>query len=211
MEKRTFKTIMYNQIGEIAKAMANAHRLEILDLLANGPKAVEQIAGETALSVANASQHLQVLRGMRLVNKERRGNYVYYQLSGPEVYKAWRSLRDLALGQSAEMKLILSEYRHVMDSRESLTLESLFKQKDPFILDVRPEEEFESGHIEGARNIPIRELADRLGELPLHQLIVAYCRGPFCTYADEAVKLLKENGFRVVRLEENAIDFQLIT
>jgi DNA-binding transcriptional ArsR family regulator/rhodanese-related sulfurtransferase len=210
MDKRAFKDAMYGQLGRIAKAMAHPGRLEILDLLANGPKPVEQIARETAMSVANVSQHLQVLKREGLLQSSRSGNYVYYSLSGLEVYELWRSLRDFGMRHSLEMKQGLWAFRSDRGTQASVSLQEVIDREDILFLDVRPREEYEAGHLPGAWHLPVEELEQRLEELPRDRLIVTYCRGPFCTYADEAVRRLQAEGFEAIRLEENAIDYELI-
>ncbi|HRI59363.1 MAG TPA: metalloregulator ArsR/SmtB family transcription factor [Saprospiraceae bacterium] len=209
MEKRTFKDNIYNAIAGMTKAFSNANRLEILDLLANGEKTVEQIAGQTAVTVANASQHLQVLKNARVVKSRREGNYILYTLNGQKAYAAWKALRDLALEQEPMVQVTLQQFRREMDSPQSRSLEAMPGNDALMFLDVRPADEFAAGHLENALPIPIAELPKRLGELPRHKTIVAYCRGPFCTFADEAVRLLKANGFDAVRLEENHLDINL--
>lgn len=210
MNKRAFKDAMYGQLGRIAKAMAHPRRLEILDLLANGPKPVEQIARETAMSVANVSQHLQVLKREGLLQSNRSGNYIYYSLTGLEVYELWRSLRDFGMRHSLEIKQGLSVFRSERGTEASVSLQEIRAREDIVFLDVRPREEYEAGHLPGAWHLPIEELEQRLEELPRDRLIVTYCRGPFCTYADEAVRRLQAEGFEAIRLQENAIDYELI-
>lgn len=209
MEKRAFKDNIYNAIAGMTKAFSNANRLEILDLLANGEKTVEQIAGQTAVTVANASQHLQILKAARLVKSRREGNFIFYTLNGRKAYAAWKALRDLALEQEPTVQVTLQQFRREIGSPESRSLEAVPGRDDLMFLDVRPADEFATGHLENALSIPIGELRQRLGELPRHKTIIAYCRGPFCTFADEAVQLLKANGFDAVRLEENYLDINL--
>jgi rhodanese-related sulfurtransferase/DNA-binding transcriptional ArsR family regulator len=207
MEKRALKNVLYRHVGQVVKAMANSHRLEIIDLLANGPKPVERIARETGLSIANASQHLQVMRQARLLDSERRGNFIYYSLAEKEVYEVYHALRELGMKQQGDMSRLLSSYRNSMNTAESMSLDQVKEKEEVFIIDVRSLEEYEAGHISGAFCVPLAELPERLNELPAGRLIVAYCRGPFCTYADEAVRQLKERGFRAVRLEANPLEF----
>lgn len=209
MEKRAFKDNIYNAIAGMTKAFSNANRLEILDLLANGEKTVEQIAGQTAVTVANASQHLQILKAARLVKSRREGNFIFYTLNGRKAYAAWKALRDLALEQEPTVQMTLQQFRREIGSPESRSLEAVPGSDALMFLDVRPADEFAAGHLENALSIPIGELRQRLGELPRHKTIIAYCRGPFCTFADEAVQLLKANGFDAVRLEENYLDINL--
>jgi rhodanese-related sulfurtransferase/DNA-binding transcriptional ArsR family regulator len=205
MEKQIFKDRIYNAIAGMTKAFSNANRLEIIDLLANGEKTVEQIAGQTAITVANASQHLQILKAARLVKSRREGNFIFYSLGGPKAYAAWKALRDLALEQEPTVQLTMQEYRRETGDSQSRSLDRIPGESTLF-LDVRPADEFAAGHINNAISIPIDELPQRLGELPRHKTIIAYCRGPFCTFADEAVQLLKNKGFDAVRLEESYLE-----
>jgi DNA-binding transcriptional ArsR family regulator/rhodanese-related sulfurtransferase len=193
----------------MAKAFSNANRLEILDLLANGEKTVEQIAAQTAVTVANASQHLQVLRAARLLKSRRQGNFIFYALNGPMAYAAWKALRDLAMEQEPLVQLTLQRYHRESGNTPSYSLSTSQTEYQPLLLDVRPADEFAAGHLPNALSIPIGELPERLDELPRHQTIIAYCRGPFCTFADEAVQMLKANGFEALRLEESYLDINL--
>jgi rhodanese-related sulfurtransferase len=209
MEARTFKNNIYAAIAGMTKSFSNANRLEILDLLANGEKSVEQVAVQTAISVANASQHLQVLKNARLVSARREGNFIYYSLAGREVFAAWKALRELAVWQEPAVKMTLYEFRSKSGSQESASFGSL-PPGGVLLLDVRPPDEFAAGHIENALSIPIAELPERLHELPQNKTIITYCRGPFCTMADEAVQLLKSKGFHALRLEESYLDLRVL-
>lgn len=205
MDKRTFKNKVYQELAKIVKAMSNSNRLEILELLAQGRFSVEEIAKQTDLTTANASQHLQVLKRVQLVSTEREGNYVYYRLADQRVYRAWKALRDLGIERIAEIERIMRNFRESRQSLETLSSSELIekmKADDVTIIDVRPKQEFREGHIAGALNVPVEELADKLDELPSDREIVAYCRGPFCVFADEAVKLLRDKGFDAKRLDE---------
>jgi rhodanese-related sulfurtransferase len=212
MNKREFKDRVYGELATITKSMANPHRLEIIELLAQGEYSVEQIAEQTSLSVANASQHLQVLKTAQLVDINRQGNFIYYRLSNSNVFKAWKALRDLGVERIAAIDKVVKEFRQANFKLESATIDGLIKKIESgkvTILDVRPETEFNSGHIANAISIPIDELKKRLNELPKRKEIVAYCRGPFCVYADEAVTVLNNAGYRAIRLEEGFPDWQL--
>lgn len=207
--KRTLKDALYGHVGKVAKAIANSHRLEIIDLLANGSKSVEHIARETNLSVANASQHLQVLRNAGLVTSTRNGNYIYYELLDNKVYEALTMLRTMTAEQLPEMDHTLVNFRRKMDTVESMTMEefSRAQRKDVYVLDVRPSDEFMAGHFPGAHSLPLEQLKERWQELPGEQLIAIYCRGPFCFFADEGVRFLKSNGLQAIRLEATPLDF----
>jgi rhodanese-related sulfurtransferase/DNA-binding transcriptional ArsR family regulator len=209
MEKRVFKDNIYTAIAGMTKAFSNPNRLEILDLLANGEKTVEQIAVQTAITVANASQHLQVLKTSRLVKSRREGTFIWYTLNGPKAYAAWKALRDLALEQEPAVQVALRQFRQEMHSPGSLSYENRPANDRVLFLDVRPPDEFAAGHLPDARSIPMDELPGRLAELPRDKTIIAYCRGPFCTYADEAVQLLHAHGFKAIRMEESYLDANL--
>jgi rhodanese-related sulfurtransferase len=208
MEKRTFKDTVYYEISRISKIFSNPNRLEIIDLIANGPKSVEDIAFETRISIANASQHLQLLKKERLAFAERKGNRIYYSITSEEVYGAAKSLRDLALHISPHLKMTLDEFRNASGFTMPYTLDSLLDRKDLVFLDVRPEDEYEAGHIPNALSIPIKELELKINDIPKDKLIVAYCRGMFCTYADEAVKILNQKGFNAIKLDQNILEYQ---
>lgn len=205
MGHRTFKDRLYGEFAVIGRALANPHRLELLDLLGQGGRSVEALAQEAHLSLANASAHLQVLRRARLVDAEKRGLFVVYRLANPDVSKLWRTLRDVGASQLAEVDRLVETYLTDRDTLAAVSKEDLIRQIAEgaiVVLDVRPSVEFEQGHIVGARSIPIDELERRLTELPRDQEIVAYCRGPYCVFADEAVSLLVERGYLARRLTE---------
>lgn len=205
MDKRSFKNKIYRELAGIMKALSNAHRLEILELLAQGRFSVEEIARQTELTPANASQHLQVMKRAQLVSTEREGNYVYYRLAGRNVYRAWKALRDLGIERLAEIEKILRDFRDSRKSLNTLSSEELvnrMKEGEVTVLDVRPESEYREGHIAGALNVPVEELEEKLDDLPQDREVVAYCRGPFCVFADDAVELLRRKGFDAKRLDE---------
>lgn len=213
MNKRDFKNRVYEELAKITKALANPHRLEIIELLAQAEFSVEQIALQTNLSVANASQHLQVLKTAQLVDITRQGNFIHYRLANTNVFKAWKALRELGVERIATIEKLVKDFRHSKFKFESVTIDQLIKKIESgkiTILDVRPEAEFNAGHIANAVSIPIDELAGRLKELPKRHEIIAYCRGPFCAYADEAVALLNKAGYKATRLEEGFPDWSLM-
>lgn len=212
MDKRTFKNKVYQQLANIVQAMSNPHRLEILELLAQGRYSVAEIAEETDISGANASQHLQVLKQAQLVGTQREGNRVYYDLAGDSVYRAWKALRDLGVERVAEIEHVIRQFRESRQSLETLSSSQLIDKmarEEITVVDVRPQHEFEEGHISGALNIPVDLLSDKMEELPEDQEIVAYCRGPFCVFADDAVEMLKEKGFDAKRLDEGYPEWKL--
>jgi len=205
MEHRSLKTQLYTQFARIGKALASPARLELLDLLAQGERPVEGLAHEAHLSIANASAHLQVLAGARLVAQRREGSRVYYQLADPSVFTLWAALRDTATVRLAELDRLVETYvtdRHTFDpvSREELLRR--LTDGETMVMDVRPALEYRQGHIAGAWSMPLEELERRLGELDPDHEIVAYCRGPYCVFADEAVALLRAHGRRAARYAE---------
>lgn len=212
MDHRTFKTEINEQFARIAKAIANPHRLELVDVLAQGERSVEELAKETAMSLANTSQHLQALREAHLVTARKEGLRVYYRLSHPGVYRLMQVIRELAEYQLAEVERIVNTYLTERASMEPVTLNELrnrLHEPGLVILDVRPMLEYAQGHIAGARSIPVDELESRLHELPQAQEIVAYCRGAYCVFADEAVEILNSRGYRVRRLQLGYPDWKL--
>jgi rhodanese-related sulfurtransferase len=202
---RAFKDSLYAEFAVLGKALANPHRLEILDLLGQGERSVEQLAREAAVSLANASAHLQVLRQARLVEAEKRGLNVVYRLAAPEVFQLWRTLRDVGSMRLAEIDRLVESYLAGREELEAVGKEELLRlmaDEAVTVIDVRPEVEYEQGHITAARSVPVENLKRRLAELPRELEVVAYCRGPYCVYSDEAVWLLRRYGFSARRLEE---------
>ncbi len=212
MNKREFKDKVYEELAKITKALSNPHRLEIIELLAQGECSVEQIAAQTNLSIANASQHLQLLRTSQLVEINRQGNFIYYRLANVNVFKAWKALRELGVERISSIEKIIKDFKQTKFSLKSLSMNELIAKLEKgrvTILDVRPESEYRKGHIANAVSIPIEQLAKRLNEIPKRNEIITYCRGPFCIFADEAVALLTKKGYKAIRLEEGYPDWQL--
>ncbi|MBL8679402.1 MAG: ArsR family transcriptional regulator [Myxococcales bacterium] len=208
---RRFKDRLYEQFARITKAIASPKRLELVDLLSQGPRTVEALAEETAISVANASQHLKVLRAARLVEAEKKGLYVEYQLVDDEVSRLFLALRTLAQTRLAEVDRVTREYFEARGAMEAVEGEELLRRVragDVTVIDVRPAEEFRAGHVPGAISIPLGELAARLNELPKQREIVAYCRGPYCVMAIDAVALLRTQGFVAERMEHGVADWR---
>ncbi len=202
---RDFKDALYGQFARLGKALASPHRIELLDLLAQGERTVEALAGESALSVANASRHLQVLRAARLVDARKDGLYVRYRLSGDDVHALVRVLRSLAAERLGDVDRIVRDFLGDRAGAAPIAREDLLARAragSVLVIDVRPALEFEAGHVAGAVSVPIAELERRLGTLPKGREIVAYCRGPYCVYADEAVALLRSKGLRARRLQD---------
>jgi rhodanese-related sulfurtransferase/DNA-binding transcriptional ArsR family regulator len=206
MGDRAAKAALFDEFARVGKALASGRRIELLDVLANGERTVEALAREGDLSVANASQHLQVLRQAGLVSTRRDGTSVWYRLAAPEVLEAWRALRDLAASRLAEVERLAAAYLGGRDALEPVTREELARRLEDgdelLVLDVRPAEEHAAGHLPGAVSIPLPELRRRLRELPRDREVVAYCRGPFCAFAHEAVDVLTDAGLSARRLED---------
>ena len=212
MGNRAAKTALFDAFAQAAKALASGRRIELLDVLANGERTVEALAGEVGLSVANTSQHLQILRQAGLVGSRRQGTSVHYRLAGPEVFELWRTLRTLAASRLAEVERLAAAYLGGRDELEPVTRQELTRRlqdgDDLVVLDVRPAAEYAAGHLPGAVSIPVGELRRRLADLPADREIVAYCRGPYCAFAHEAVGLLRDEGFAARRLEDGLPEWQ---
>ena len=204
MPHRQFKDVIYEQLSRIGKAMSAPKRLELLDLLCQAPRTVQVLAAQAGISVANASQHLQVLRAARLVDATKKGLFVEYRLADDEVCRFFLATRGIAEGRLAEIEEVTRSYFEARGALEAVDTEELLKRVHGgavTVLDVRPVEEFNAGHIPSAISIPVGELEDRLDELPTDKDVVAYCRGPYCVMAVEAVELLRGRGFGAKRLD----------
>jgi rhodanese-related sulfurtransferase len=210
MSTRREKNALFEAIALMGKAFSAPRRLELLDLLAQAPRTVEELARASDQTTANASQHLQALHAAGMVTRTREGTSVRYALAGDEALRLWLVLRDASVSQLAEVERAARDY--LGDEVDAVGRDELIarlRRGDVVLVDVRPREEFEAGHIEGARSIPIDELEDRLAELPADREIVAYCRGPFCAYAHDAVRSLQASGRQARRLEEGWPEWRL--
>ena len=209
--KRVFKDQLFEQFARIGKGLASGRRLELLELLAQGERTVEELAAESGMSVANTSQHLKALREAQLVAVRREGLYARYRLANEQVFALWQALRDLGSARLTEIRQIVETYltdREILNGITCIELQQRLKNRSVVVLDVRPEREYQAGHVAGARSIPLIELRARLKELPKRKEIVAYCRGPYCVYADEAVALLRLRGRKATRLETGFPDWK---
>jgi rhodanese-related sulfurtransferase len=210
-DHRDFKDRLFEQFARIGKALASPKRLEIVDILAQGERTVEQIAKETAMSVASASQHLQVLKAARMVEVRRDGLYMHYRLAGEDVFRTWQAVRTLAESRLSEVDGVVEAYLVDRDALEAVDAAELMERLSAgsvVVLDVRPEEEYRAGHIPGALSVPVDALEAALRTLPKDREIVAYCRGPHCVFSDEAVALLRSRGFRARRLRQGLPDWR---
>jgi rhodanese-related sulfurtransferase len=200
------KRAIFTGLADVAQALGHAHRLELLEHVAQGMRSVEELSARANLSFANTSRHLQILRRARLVDTERRGKHVLYRLAGDnEVVDLMRALGRVGERNLAEVNRVMTDYFHARDALEPVSRTDLISRlRDGLvtILDVRPEDEFALGHLPGALNIPLGKLEQRLGELPAGREVIAYCRGPYCVLSFEAVAALRARGYRVRRLED---------
>ncbi len=205
------KKQIYEHLARIGKAVASPPRLELLDLLCQGPRTVETLAREAGLTVANTSQHLRVLHSARLVESVKQGLFVTYRLADLAVCEFFRSLRSLAELRLAEVESIVRQFREGREALEPLEKKALFRRirrGEVIVLDVRPPEEYRAGHIPGAVSVPLKNLKSRLSKLSRDREIVAYCRGPYCVLAVEAVEILRSKGFRALRLEDGVPEWR---
>jgi rhodanese-related sulfurtransferase len=201
-DERSFNRQLYDQLARISKAIASPHRLELVDLLAQGERTVEELARLSSMSIANTSRHLQSLRAARLVTVRRAGLYAHYRLADERVFTMWQAVRDLGENRLAGVRELVRTHFGGRGALEPVDLRELVDRRRAgvvILLDARPEREFRAGHIPGAVSIPVEELEARLHVLPVDQEIIAYCRGPYCGLSDEAVAVLSANGYRARR------------
>lgn len=211
LSNRQYKNAIYDQLARVGKAVASPTRLELLDLLCQGPRTVESLARQAGQSVANTSKNLRLLHASRLVETERQGTYVTYRLAGEEVCDLFRTLRKLAELRLAEVEVITREFLESKEALQPVDPEELVRRVrngETLLLDVRPREEYEAGHISGALSVPLGELKNFVAKLPRDREIAAYCRGPYCVMSIDAVRLLRQEGFEAVRLEDGVHDWR---
>ena len=207
----TAKTALFDALASVAQALGSGRRAEIVDVLAQGERPVDELAAEIAQSVANTSQHLRVLARAGLVRSRREDTRVYYRLSSDRVADLWAVVREVAGRHVAEVSVLADEYLGARDGVEQLSaaeLERRLARGDVVVLDVRPEAEFRAGHIAGARSAPLASLDAVAAKLSRRREIVAYCRGPYCVYADDAVGLLRERGLKARRLDVGYLEWR---
>lgn len=205
------KKRLYELFSKISSAFANPHRLELIDLLVQASRTVDELAMLTGMSVANTSQHLQILKRAHLVIDVRDGKFIQYSLADPLIAQLWIELRRVAERQLVEVEQELEKYRVSRSTLEKISAEELnegLRKKEIVLVDARPEVEFQFGHLPGAISLPVESLARRIDELPMGKTVVTYCRGRYCVDADEATILLSAHGYPVKRLEEGIIEWQ---
>lgn len=211
MEKRTVKDLLYEQVARIGKATSSPKRLELLELLAQGEKSVDALAFELSIEIKLASAHLKVLREARLVAARKEGKFVFYSLSGQDVAGLWVSMREVAKEHLVELRVALDEMASAPDKLASVSRKQLMdqaKRGEVIVIDVRPRAEFDQAHLPFARSMPLNEIALRIAELPKSIEIVAYCRGPFCLFAEEAMQLLKTKGRKASKLLDGVAEWK---
>jgi rhodanese-related sulfurtransferase/DNA-binding transcriptional ArsR family regulator len=212
MKGREFKDAIYDGLSKLLKAISNPYRLEIIEILSQGEKSVEGIVQVTGLSIANASQHLQVMKNNNLVKARKVGHYVYYSMKNDEILSLYQHITKYAVNEIAELERIINQQREDNNAQNAVSLsdlEKMIKAANVLLLDVRPSVEFEFGHITGAISVPMNELMNNLKQFTKEKEIIAYCRGPFCALADEAVRILSEQGYKVRRLNEGYPEWKM--
>lgn len=211
MKKRMLKDLLYEQVARIGKATSSPKRLELLALLAQGEKSVEVLADELSIEIKLASAHLKVLKEARLVATRKEGKFVFYRLTGQDVASLWVSMREVAQEHLVELRVALDEMASARDKLAGVSRKQLMdqaKRGEAIVIDVRPRAEFDQAHLPFARSMPLDEIAQRIAELPRSAEIVAYCRGPFCLFAEEAAQLLKAKGRKVSKLLDGVAEWR---
>ncbi len=211
MHHRQTKDLLYEQVARIGKACSSPKRLELLELLAQGEKSVERLASEVSIDIKLASAHLQVLKSANLVTTRKEGKFVFYRLTDPDVATLWVNLRTVAQVHLVELRMALGQMTRNPDKLTSISRKQLLQQAkrgEVIVIDARPANEFAQGHIPYARSMPVHEIVQRMCELPLSTEIIAYCRGPFCLFADEAVQLLRAHGRSAHAMRDGIAEWQ---
>lgn len=211
INERNLKDVLYGEFARIGKSLSSPKRLEILDLLSQGPKSVHSLSKITTMSVANVSQHMQTLLNANLVKFQKKGNFVIYELANEVISEFLMSLHTLSETQLAQVQQIKQEFMNANLGMDGISLEELNKRMEKgevLLLDVRPKEEYEKAHIPGAVSLPVEKLREKLSSLPSNRDVIAYCRGPYCMMSAEAVELLKTKGINAYRLESSVHDWR---
>lgn len=212
MASNSFKEQVYQELSRVTHAISNPKRMELIDVLSQKEYSVEELSKEISMSIASTSQHLQVLKSAKLVETKRSGNFIIYSVSDDSVLKLVSVVKELGFRKIAEIELLINDFKTNKDVLESLTIDDLLtrsKKEKILLIDVRPLEEFEAGHIPNAVSIPLDQLKKRMKDLPKGKTIIAYCRGPLCVLAMDAVKLLKDKKFKALRMEDGYVEWKL--
>lgn len=212
MATSSIKEQVYQELSRVTHAISNPKRMELIDVLSQKGYSVEELSKEIAMSVASTSQHLQVLKSVKLVETQRQGNFIIYSITDDSVLRLISAVKELGARKIAEIDKLISDFKADKNILESITLNDLqarVKKEKIMLIDVRPEEEYIAGHIADAVSIPLEQLKKRLNELPKNKTIVAYCRGPLCVMAVDAVKLLTQKQFKAIRMEDGFVEWKL--
>ncbi len=212
MATSSIKEQVYQELSRVTHAISNPKRMELIDVLSQKGYSVEELSKEIAMSIASTSQHLQVLKSVKLVETQRQGNFIIYSITDDSVLRLISSVKELAFRKIAEIERLIRDFKTDKNILESITLDDLLvrsKNEKIMLIDVRPEEEYNTGHIPNAVSIPLSQLKKRLNELPKNKTIIAYCRGPLCVMSADAVKILNAQKFKAIRMEEGYVEWKL--
>jgi rhodanese-related sulfurtransferase/DNA-binding transcriptional ArsR family regulator len=212
MTTESLKEQVYRELSRVTHAISNPKRMELLDIIANKEWSVDELSKEVSMSVASTSQHLQVLKAAKLLNSRREGNFIKYSISDDSVLRLVSVVRELGFRKYAEVERLINDFKGSKNDLESITVDELLvrsRREKIMIIDVRPEDEYNAGHIKNALSIPLSQLKKRISELPKGKTIIAYCRGPLCVMAVEAVKMLKGKNLRAIRLEDGFTEWKI--
>jgi rhodanese-related sulfurtransferase len=212
MATTSIKEQVYQELSRVTHAISNPKRMELIDVLSQKDYSVEELSKEIAMSIASTSQHLQVLKSAKLIDKQRQGNFIIYSITDDSVLRLVFAVKELGFRKIAEIERLIRDFKTDKNILESITLDDLLirsKKEKIILIDVRPEEEYKAGHIPNALSIPLEQLQKRLNELPQNKTIVAYCRGPLCVMAADAIKLLNEKKYKAIRMEDGYVEWKL--
>lgn len=212
MATSSIKEQVYQELSRITHAISNPKRMELIDILSQKGFSVDELSKEISMSVASTSQHLQILKSAKLVDTQRQGNFIIYSITDDSVLKLVSAVKELGFRKIAEIERIISDFKSDKNILESITLDDLLarsKKEKVILIDVRPEDEYKAGHIPNAVSIPLAQLKKRLNELPKNKTIIAYCRGPLCVMAIDAIKLLNQNKFNAIRMDDGYVEWKL--
>ena len=212
MATSSIKEQVYQELSRVTHAISNPKRMELIDVLSQKSYSVEELSKEIAMSIASTSQHLQVLKSAKLVDTRRQGNFIIYSITDDSVLRLVSAVKELGFRKIAEIERLIIDFKADKNILESITLDDLLartKKEKVILIDVRPEEEYNAGHITNAVSIPLEQLKKRLNELPKNKIIIAYCRGPLCVMSADAVKILNEKKFKAIRMEDGYVEWKL--